>query len=463
MTIIPPDLLQALAANGGGQVALVIGAGCSIEQPTAIPLAGDLAETGERTLVLDGLLQPHQCPNPRDLAELATLVFELTGEQAALVRCFPIEQMRLAKPNLGYKLLVALMAEGAITHVLSLNFDKAVQNAAAELGVQIAVVTEPGDGVPMRAALVQLHGNADSVPEAMILRTEVLNEGWIGQWHQLVAQQILATPAILFAGLGSAAPVLSTTIDMIQNALAGGKQLYQADAAPFDTNVFAQQLSIPADRYIHGTWGVVVSKLAERIAAAQVDALRANGAALLAENGVEAADRDKFVALTERLRNQALLVLGKFRAHAVLDRAALYRPHSLHTDELLAEPLLRLAQLSEHFGWTALPAPGGTWTLNADGRVIGHLVLASGGGVRRLSALEPSARAVCERINENAVIPADFVLVGAPAAEAPPLAHVDLIADEDPADIIGGPSEALIISANDPDYLDRIGRLLHAA
>ncbi|KPF53339.1 hypothetical protein IP65_13075 [Novosphingobium sp. AAP1] len=463
MTIIPPDLLQAIAANGGGQVALVIGAGCSVEQPTAIPLAGDLAEAGERALILDGILQPNQCQNPRDLAELATLVFQLTGEQAALVRCFPIEQMRLAKPNLGYKLLVALMAEGAITHVLSLNFDKAVQNAAAELGIQIAVVAETGVGVPIRAALVQLHGNADSAPEALVLRTEVLDEGWIGQWHQLVAQQILAAPSILFAGLGSAAPVLSTTIAMIQNALAGGKQLYQADVAPFNANVFAQQLNISADRYIRGTWGGVVSKLAERIAAAQVDALRSNGVALLAENGVDAADRDRFAALAESLRNQVLLAMGKFRAYGELDGVALYRPHTPRSDELLAEPMLKLAQLAEHFGWTALPSPGGTWILKSDGRLVGHLLLATGGGVRRLSALEPRARAICERINEHAVIPADFVLIGAVAPEAAPLAHVDLVADEDPADIIGGPSAAPIISANDPDYLVRIGRLLHAA
>ena len=85
-------------------------------------------------MVLNGRLQANQCQDPSDLAALATLVHQLCGNsQAELVQCFPINRMRLAKPNLGYKLLVALMAEGAISYVLSLNFDLAVQNAAAEL------------------------------------------------------------------------------------------------------------------------------------------------------------------------------------------------------------------------------------------------------------------------------------------------------------------------------------------
>jgi hypothetical protein len=41
--------------------------------------------------------------------------------------------------------------------------------------------------------------------------------------------------------------------------------------------------------------------------------------------------------------------------------------------------------------------------------------------------------------------------------------HVDIIADSDPADIIDGPSRPVLISADDGDFIERIGELLNAA
>jgi hypothetical protein len=427
-----------------------------------MPLAGELAHDVERQLVLDGVLSEGQCVNPWDLSALATLVWQLTGSQAGLVARFPLDRMRLAKPNLGYKLLIALMAERAIGHVLSLNFDLAVQNAAAELGNDISIVDQAGQPVPVKATLVHLHGNANSQSEQLVLRAEVIDAGWRGQWEQVVAQQILGAPTILFVGLGSAAPVLSATIGMIQAALGGNKTMYQVDIGAYATNGFAQQLNIPEDRYIRGGWSEVISKIAERISSEQVHALETNGIALLNENNFPQADRGRFKTLAARFKTLPLLALGKLRAFAELDPMRLYRPHSSRDDELIAEPIVKLAQLAERLGFETSPTAGGTWRLMRDGRLIGQLVLASGGGVRRLAALEPRVKRVCDHIEENSPMGLDFVLIGGLAA-SPLLDHVDIIADEDPTDLIGGLRGPSLISANDADFIDRVGTLLNAA
>lgn len=460
---IPAELLQSLATPGGGQVAVVIGAGCSAGHPTSIPLAGDLSEAVERQLVLNGRLQANQCPNPRDLAALASLVFQICNNQVELVQCFPIQRMRLARANLGYKLLVALMAEGAISHVLSLNFDLAIQNAAAELGVEIATIAAVNEPVPIRAALVQLHGNANSEPDHLVLRTEVMDGDWIGQWQQVVAQQVLAAPTVLFAGLGSPAPVLTATIAMIQGALGGNKALYQADIVPFAQSGFAAQLDISEPRYIQGSWDAVVTRLAERIAAQQVDSLSCSGRALLTENHYGEADLQRFAGMAAKLAGQSLLTLGKMRAFADLDRDKLYRPHSVRDDEFMSEPMLRLVQVAERFGLDTAPTPAGTWALRRNGQAIAQIVLATGSGVRRMAAVETRAKTICATIAENAPIPVDVVLIGGLIDAAPAFDHVDLIADEKPDDIIGGLAVPLLVSANDPHYIDRIGGLLHVA
>jgi hypothetical protein len=201
---IPPALLLAVA-EGGGRVSIVIGAGCSFEAPTAFPLARALSQEAHRKLVADGILAEAECPEPGNLAALATLVFRKTGSQEALVARFPLDRLRTARANAGYLSLVALMAEGAVSHVLSLNFDRAVENAASELGIEIHAVDAPGTPIPASATVVYLHGSAAALADSLVLREEVLTAAWRAAWAEVVAQRILAAPNVLFAGLGSAA------------------------------------------------------------------------------------------------------------------------------------------------------------------------------------------------------------------------------------------------------------------
>ena len=338
-----------------------------------------------------------------------------------------------------------------------------VEHAASEIASEIVIIRSHDQLVPARATLVYLHGNVNSSADEMVLREEVINADWCGRWQQIVAQQILSAPTILFAGLGSAAPVLSATMTMIEKALGGAKTIYQADTAAYAGNVFAQQLGVPEDHYVRASWSEVLAALAKRVAAEQVHALKVNGDAILLENLAREVERNQFAVLADRHASLPLLALGKLRAFARLDPNRFYAPHHADDDQMMAEPMLRLAQMCAELGFEAEPAQCGTWTLRRNGRVAAQLVLAAGRGVRRLEALAPRALQICDYIAEHGATGPDFVLVGGVLPGNAALAHADIIADDDPADLIAGPIAPPVISADDPDLVGRIGAMLNAA
>jgi hypothetical protein len=262
-----------------------------------------------RRLVNDKVLAEGECEDPGDLAKLATLVFAKTGNQTELVVRLPIDQFKMAKPNTGHRLLVALMAERAVSHVLSVNFDLAVQNASSALGAPIHVVDAAGQAIPATPTLVHLHGNANGGSESLVLRREVIDDAWKMSWQQVVANQILAAPNVLFVGLGSAAPVLSDTVGMIAEARQG-KTFFQADLVAHGASSFATQLGIPPDRYIRGGWCAVMARLADRLVKEQVHSLTATGIAILRGNGVSEEEIADFSNLAAQLEQVSLLALG---------------------------------------------------------------------------------------------------------------------------------------------------------
>lgn len=76
---LPPALLAAVAAEGGGRIVLVVGAGCSFEDPTGLPLARQCAEEAHRRLTEDGIIPPGSCPDDSDLSAVADTVRAQTG------------------------------------------------------------------------------------------------------------------------------------------------------------------------------------------------------------------------------------------------------------------------------------------------------------------------------------------------------------------------------------------------
>ena len=128
--------------------ALVLGAGCSVEPPTGIQVSNACSLEIHRLLVADGILEEKECAKPEDLSAVADAVFKRYGSQRAVVECLRDSyDMKLATPNDGYLIAAALLCEGAISSVVTLNYDLALSNALSALGVpkSIEIIERPED------------------------------------------------------------------------------------------------------------------------------------------------------------------------------------------------------------------------------------------------------------------------------------------------------------------------------
>jgi hypothetical protein len=218
---LPAELLQAVSAEGGGKIALVVGAGCSHDAPTSLPLSKTLSEDAHQQLVLNGTLEEGECAEPSDLSKLADTVFAKTGSQAALVSVFPRGRLENADTNEGYDLAVALLREHAVADVMTLNFDLSAQHALAGAGAEVGVITGPNEMPSIGVVnLIHLHRDARADPEDWILRTEQIEVAWQDGWEQLIATRVMTAPVVIFAGLGTAAAVLVDTLKQSPTGLA---------------------------------------------------------------------------------------------------------------------------------------------------------------------------------------------------------------------------------------------------
>jgi len=140
---IPSDVLRALVDPGGAQIALVLGAGCSMDEPTDLESAAVLAEEAYSRLVEEGVLTNDSLDeNDRwDLTKVAGAVEAETGSQRELTGRLPVTDFINAMCNDGHRIAVALMLEGAVAHVVTLNYDKSMSHALSEMGARDKIQT----------------------------------------------------------------------------------------------------------------------------------------------------------------------------------------------------------------------------------------------------------------------------------------------------------------------------------
>lgn len=220
---IPSALLEAIANPAGERVVVVVGAGCSFEEPTGLPLASEGARAAYRRLVDDGVLDQAVDVDKDDLSAVADAVVSATGGQTELVKRLPLAKFESATPNEGYRLAAAMLRERAIGCVLTLNFDLAMCHALSAVGASedVGIIHGPANSIPLGASnLIFLHRNVRADHEDWILTKSALNNEWQGECEETIAKRVLVTPAVIFAGLGSPAEVLVECTTKVRNALA---------------------------------------------------------------------------------------------------------------------------------------------------------------------------------------------------------------------------------------------------
>lgn len=377
---LPPDLLAAIAHPEGGRVVLVIGAGCSVEPPTSLPLDDECAGDAHHQLVADGILRRDDCANPRDLSAVADAVIKRQGSQAALVSRLPVEAFQLAPPNEGHRLAAAMLREGAVSCVMTINFDMALPSALTTVGSRgdVAVVGGPEDhGRIGPRNVIFLHRNAHAHPELWVLSKKALDDEWKGAWVEAIAARFVAGPVTVFAGLGTLAGVLVETTKRIRKMTPA--MVYQVDPADRDSSAFFRALKLPPDSYIQMRWVAFMQELSLRLVYEHQIEIRNECKDLVGRHGWVEEDVD---GLTDRLGELGLIGLGRFRARWLLDESS-YVPRDAAIPGWLADLVLAVGLVERITDSTATFREDGTVEFRSDNRVLGIVLLGHGRGILR--------------------------------------------------------------------------------
>lgn len=401
---LPTQLLAAIAAVGGGKIAVVTGAGCSVEAPTSIPTAAACSQVCYDSLVADGVLDPGDCADPRNLSALADAVVAKTGGQHALVEKLAEHyNLKAATPNEGHILAAAMLAEGALAAVVTLNFDLALSTAIAQLGVGevVGIIDGPNEfGRQVLVNLYYLHRNANEAnPDKWVLTTAALETEWKAQWEDVIVRKVLAAPVVVFAGLGSPADALTASATLIHDAIPQGRQAYLVGPGLFADSDFAKALSLAEADYVQAGWCQFMSDLSERLVEEQLGHILASASVLAKREGIH--DED-LRSMLNRVAQEGLPRLGALRANLMLDNRP-YLPDVQQSREQIADLLLGTALIAREAGAIAKLTGDGVIEFHRDDRVVTAYVLASGSGTKSCATLEAelSGRARRHRLRET--------------------------------------------------------------
>lgn len=438
------------ASEANGKVVLVLGAGCSFPSPTSVPMAKKCSQAAYRKLVADGILDKGDCPDPDDLSLLADAVYIKCGRQAELVKRLPLDEFRRALANRGYLIAAALLRENVISSILTLNYDLAMEDALNQLSARgVQKIARPED-MPHFAShnVVYLHRNVDEVdPEKWVLRASALESEWQGGWEEMMAQVMLTTPVVVFAGLGSPAGVLLETTQRIKGRI-GGVDAYQADPRPPAGNAFFQALGLPAAAFVQLGWNEFMTLLGDRVLTEQIDALQDVCAEEARTEGFVVTNVDLVIA---HLRATGLVDVGKIRA-AWLSLEERYTVHSALTAPLMAHLVTAASAVAQTVGAQQIAVRSEVVEFrDACGAVLTSAMMASGRGVRGWTAMEAEVHRRRAAVPRHDVQPQFAVVAGATGRRPSDVAAPPNILFEAAPEGDIGPAEApfVLLEAHD--------------
>ncbi len=441
---LPPDLLWAISTQGGGKVVLVLGAGCSNEEPTCLPLSGELSARCLRKLVQDGILEIGDVDDPRDLSSVAEAVFQKTGSQRALVERFPPGEFKQAEPNEGYRIMAALLIEGAIADVLTLNFDLAARSALTSLGASPNVSTIRGPEEHSQLAernLIHLHRDIDSPPDEIILRKSKLEKAWENGWEQIVTQRVLSGPTTVFVGLGSPASVLVATMNRIRETLDDTQTtVYFVDPSADQDSHLADGLRLAPRDSLRMGWGEFMRSLSQRVVREQCAAVEDGCSVVANQLGIQPEDVSD---TCNKLAAVGLLGLGQIRAAWML-KSGSYLPHAGGGSIELMSDLVLAIRLLERVSVRQVRFCRDGIVEFFVGNNISQVMVCSGGGLMNYARVTAELSVRRETLQRDGRFPSDALVAGvrsSPGVSTPN----NITVNTDPNDIISGPLQLRII------------------
>jgi hypothetical protein len=446
---VPAHVLQAVA-DQAGRLALVVGAGCSLEAPTNLQLSDAYARKVHEELLLEHVLDEGDCANPDDLSAVASAVWSKVGSQDPVVARLPRGEFRDAPANDGYLVAAALLREGSVSAILTLNFDLAMTDALGSVGAgqEVSVIASPKAlGELGSRVVIYLHRNANEDDfDEWILRAESLTDEWKGRWEEVLSQRVLSSPVVVFAGLGSPAAVLSESVRWIRGRIdLDNHHPYVVD--PAATTPFQAALELPEDAHIRMGWCGFMACLDDRLTAHLRMALEGTCRELCHSNQWH--DEAEFITtLAATFYARGLVSSGKQRARWTLHKKS-YVPDGEQIRGFVAYLLLGIGIAQRHTDTELTYRHDGVVEFRRLGRIAGSCLAVSGEGIHHWTAMEPRIRDALARLEAHEVPSA--VLLGSmpgtlPADVTPP---ENILFDEPQDDIVNGPTTPVYLSVDD--------------
>lgn len=378
---------------------------------------------------------------------MADAVWSKTGRQSALVEELRARfTFKTATPNRGHLLTAALLGEGAIASVVTLNFDLALSTAIAQLGVaDVGVIEGPEDlSRQLATNLYYLHRNVNAAdPEKWVLRTAALQDEWRNSWQALVTNRVFSNPVVVFVGLGSPAAALVEGITLIRGVIPDVSKTYQVGPGDPAGCLFFAALGIDVSAFLRGGWCAFAEALAARVTLEQTMRLRRAADELTRNEGFSHEDLAPYL---DRLNALGLVAFGHARSSWLLHQKP-YAKDDPSTRELCADLLLAVAMIARISGAVALLTADGLVEYRRGDRVVASYVLASGRGTRghaRIEAMLSTRRSEFDRLSTQ---PVAAIVAG--VRDSPPTGPpLDVLIGEAEADIVYGPSAMPLIRAD---------------
>jgi hypothetical protein len=449
MNVIPPEILTAVTRETGGGLAVILGAGCSLEPPTRLRLATYYAQRGYKRLVANGQVPEDGELDANDLAAVASHCVEHAG-RPALRELLPVESFRTAESNCGTQIVVALIREDIVRTLVTLNLDMSVNHALTELssGGDVAVISRQ-DGHSQYGAknLVYLHGNVTEQPEHWVLTNEDLVHAEESGWHQLMAVLATATPVTLFAGMGSTANVFANSVKWIAEKLPSGQTAaYLASLDDGPVSEFAVSLKIDDAHYIKLGWCDLMQAIGERVSKEMISALLDSAQSVQHEAdwphpGVSCA------TLQDPLLSLGLVGLGRLRAVWLGEDLNYLPQRALPPQELnrLSELLVAVAMVALHLGSGVNVSTFGA--IDFEGKAN---VLVRSGGRRSWTALESRVRREYRTAPDAHLFPRKAILAHARNRPADARVPIDIVdGGENPTDIAVGDAQVTFFDCDE--------------
>jgi hypothetical protein len=253
----------------------------------------------------------------------------------------------------------------------------------------------------------------------------------------------MASPIVVFAGLGTAAAVLVETIRRVRTAVEGHVSIH-VDPFEFGSSPFTETLEIPEERFVQAGWTDFMVELADRVVVEQLARLRRAVTDFEEQHGVSTEDSTSIFDVLEQLN---LLQLGTTRARWLLRQDA-YLPARTVDIRLLADLAQGASLLARELGVIFVGDSEGRLQMRRDGQVLAVMVPASAAGVLDWAGFEAATmqpQALRKHPSADPVILLAAGVTGNRAAIAPP---ENLVDDEDAEDTASGFLRPIIIDVN---------------